>query len=206
MSISPSAIATNKSSSSELTRFEAHKLRWEVAPEIQSLLAEILVNSGQNEKKSRQRSVTRHGVGGKTFYRKNCFHNATWFAPMKYFFKIPASRAEWQLAPRLQKLGIAVVPHLAHGELWTWHGLQESVLITEGPTGFVPLKSIATSVVVQAALGKFLRRLHGNGVFHSDLHISNLLYSPEKNELCLVDLDNMKILPGLSREQRMDNL
>ncbi|MEO6184364.1 MAG: lipopolysaccharide kinase InaA family protein, partial [Verrucomicrobiota bacterium] len=42
--------------------------------------------------------------------------------------------------------------------------------------------------------------------FHSDLHISNLLYSPEKNELCLVDLDNMKILPGLSREQRMDNL
>lgn len=180
--------------------------RWETSSVFQPLLAKVLASPGEPVTSSPLRRVTRHAVGQNIFYLKTYFHDSQALAPLKYFFKKPASRAEWQLAPQLQQLGISVVPHLAHGECWTWRGLQRSILITEGPSGFVPLKSIDPAPAVQCALGKFLRELHGHCVFHNDLHISNLLYSPGANEFCLVDLDNMEILPALSQEQRMDNL
>ncbi len=180
--------------------------RWDVLPDFAPLLANILASPGENVKRSALRSVTRHPIGDRTFYVKNYFHHAQIFAPLKYFFKSAASRSEWELAPRLQQLGISVVPHLAHGECWNWRGLQKSTLITEGPSGFAPLHPGSSSASVQAALGKFIRQLHECSVFHDDLHISNLLYSPVKNEFCLVDLDNIKIFPSLDLEQRLDNL
>lgn len=198
---SSSTLASNRGS---LRQIQGES--WEVVPEADPFLAKLLESPGEIITTSSLRAVTRHSLDGKTFYMKTYFHSATFLAPLKYFFKIPASRAEWQLAPRLQGFGIPVVPHLAHGERWNWRGLQKSILITEGPPGFVSLKSILPSTNVQIALGNFLRRLHDCSVFHTDLHVSNLLYSPQANEFCLVDLDNIKILPSLTRQQRMDNL
>ena len=157
-------------------------------------------------KRSRSRSVTRHHIGNRVVYVKNYFHDAKTFEPSKYFFKSPASRDEWLLAPQVQALGISTVPHLAHGECWSWRGLVKSTLITEGPAGFISLNAGLSCPTIQSALGKFLSHLHQRSVFHDDLHISNLLYSPEQNEFCLVDLDNMRILPSLELEQRLDNL
>jgi tRNA A-37 threonylcarbamoyl transferase component Bud32 len=189
-----------------ITAASDSKFHWEISSAFQPLLARVLDSPGEPVTNAPLRRVTRHAVGENIFYLKTYFHDFQTFAPLKYFFKKPASRAEWHLAPQLQKLGIPVVPHLAHGERWAWRGLQRSILITEGPPGFVPLKSIAPAPTIQSALGKFLRELHGHCVFHNDLHISNLLYSPDADEFCLVDLDNMEILPALSQEQRMDNL
>ncbi len=199
-------MAMNAKSNSSHFRGEKETFRWEIIPGFKPLLATILADPGEIVKRSHLSSVTRHSLGGKTYYRKIYFHNATLAGSLKYFFKSPASRIEWQLAPQLQESGIRVVPHLAHGELWNWRGLQESILITEGPVGFEPLKLAAPSPVVQTALGRFLGHLHENAVFHSDLHTSNLLYSSRENEFCLVDLDNMRILPALSDQQRIDNL
>lgn len=206
MNFSASATATNTSANRTQARVDTEKMRWEISAEFKSLLGTVLNSPGQAVTKSSLRAVTRHFLGGRTFYIKTYFHNATAFGPVKYFFKTPAARAEWQLAPQLQNLGIPVVPHLARAERWNWRGLQESILITEGPPGFVPLKSLESSARLQMALGKFLRRLHERAVFHSDLHASNLLYSEQTNEFCLVDLDNMQIVSSLSREQRMDAL
>ena len=185
-----------------------HKLdhtQWE-APSFDHLLAPVLESPAELIKETSGKSVTRHFLAGRVFYVKNYFYGTHGFKSFKYFFKTPPSRAEWELAPRLKSLGIATVPHHAHGEYWRWRGLLKSTLITEGLSGFAPLQPAEVSPPIRAALGKFLRHLHDGGVFHADLHLSNLLYSSQTNEFCLVDLDNMKILTSISVEQRIENL
>ena len=56
-----------------------------------------------------------------------------------YVIRQPKSQREWRHATELQARGIRVVPHLAYGERWSWRGLLQSTLITEGFDGFVPL-------------------------------------------------------------------
>lgn len=180
-------------------------MTWE-APLFGQLLVPVMESAAETVKRTPAKLVTRHHFEGRVFYVKNYFYGAQGFKSFKYFFKAPPSRAEWELAPRLQGLGIPVVPHHAHGELRNWRGLLKSTLITEGLPGCVPLNPSEISGPLEAALGKFLRQLHDRAVFHADLHLSNLLYSSQFNEFCLVDLDNIKILPSISIEQRLENL
>ena len=174
--------------------------------EAEPVLARVLGEAGETVKRSATRQVTRHRIGDRTFYLKRYLHHSSLIEPVKYWFKPPASRTEWELAPRLERLGIFIVPHLAHGELWKWRGLVKSALLTEGPPGFAPLTASISSPSTQQALGRFLRQLHQCAIFHNDLHISNLLYSEERKEFCLVDLDNIHIFSKLTLEDRLNNL
>lgn len=183
-------------------------VRWELSADFEPLFARVLESPAETVKCYLLRSVTRHRLDGRVFYIKRYLHGNHPWLPAKYLFKLPESRREWRLAPRLVELEVAVVPHWAHGERWSWRGLLESVLITEGPAGFVGLKEMTAldRPELQHALGRFVRQMHQAAVFHKDLHVDNLLYSPTANALCLVDLDNIVPRSRLSVEERMDNL
>ena len=122
-----------------LTEYQG--LRWELAPEFESLLPEVLQESGETVKTSSATIVTRRHVGNREFYVKRYLHERRGLAPLSYFVRASKSRREWDQAPQFQARGVAVVPHLAHGERWGWYGLLESVLITEGLPGYVSLLS-----------------------------------------------------------------
>jgi tRNA A-37 threonylcarbamoyl transferase component Bud32 len=181
-------------------------MKWETDPAFEPLLTRVLASASEMVRKAPARCVTRHCHEGRWFYVKNYFYGVHLLEPLKYFFKNSPSRSEWQTAPHLIKLGIRIVPHLAHGEQWSWRGLLSSVLITEGPRGFVPLNKTSTSTLVQKALGRFLGQIHSHAISHNDLHISNLLWSADAGEFCLVDLDNIEIHSTLTPAQRLDNL
>lgn len=189
-------------------RIEQRGLRWELAPEFQQLMPRILDDTGQTVKQSPVTSVTRHQIGNRVFYRKRYHHENRLLWPTKFFFKAPRSRVEWKLAPRLQALGIPAVPHLAHGERWSWRGLLESSLITEQPAGYQPLTGgeELRSPSAQQALGRLVRRMHDAGLVHGDLSPKNLLVFPQTGALCLVDLDKIACRRALDLSERLANL
>jgi hypothetical protein len=110
--------------------------------------------------------VTRRRVANREFYIKRYRHERRGLLPVAYSVRSDKSRREWRFAPEFQTRGIAVVPHLAHGERWGWYGLLESVLITEGLLGCVSLLAFSESgtPTFQSALGRFLRHMHDAGV------------------------------------------
>ena len=183
-------------------------LCWEVSDEFEPLLASVWDSKGEIVKQSSIKQVTRREVGGRVYYVKRDLYEKRAFWPMKFFFKASRSGDEWRLAPRLEALGMAIVPHLAYGERWGWNGLQESVLITEGIGDDRLLKQIenADAEELQRAVGKFLRQLHAAGAHHRDLNLRNLLYSPTERRVRMVDLDKIEILSSVNREQRLEVL
>src|SRR2546428_92818 len=183
-------------------------VRWNLLPEFEETLDEVLDAPVDSAHRTPVKAITRHSARGRVFFVKRYLHGATLVRPAKYFFKSPRSRLEWQRARLLRDRAIPVVPHLAHGERWGSRGLLESVLITESPDGYLPLSAVDDQATenLQRALGTFLRRLHDAGVWHSDLHADNLLYSPTTQALLLVDLDKIELKPSLGDEERLDNL
>ena len=178
-------------------------VRWELQPDFGPLLDELLKSPGETVKESPVKRVTRHHLGGKTFYIKRYFHQAVPLRPLKFFFKATQARQEWELAQQLEERHIPIVRHIALGERRTWSGTQESILITEGFDG-VPLSS-AMNVDLSAVL-TFVSRMHELGVLQGDLHPGNLLARPEPFELRLVDLDGTRVFANLSVKQRSQNL
>jgi hypothetical protein len=173
-----------------------------------SLLEAILKDPGKIVKRSSVTTVTRHRVAERIFYVKRYLHYLRPWRPFVFFFKPSRSKIEWQLSTQLQALGIAVVPHRAHGERWSGRGLLESVLITEGLAGYEPVSDLFAVEAhrLQQSLGRFLCKMHDAGVFHLDLNPENLLYSSVTDSVCLVDLDKISVLPRLSDPQRLGNL
>jgi tRNA A-37 threonylcarbamoyl transferase component Bud32 len=183
-------------------------MRWMVLPEFDPLFAAVLASNGEVVKKTSVTTVTRHETGGRVFYVKRYRHAAKLLAPTKHLFRLANSQREWKLAPRLQHLGVRVVPHLAHGERWNWRGLLESALLTEGTAGFSPLKGRADldAPALQQALGAFMRRMHDAGVLYLDLAPQNVLYSPATGELCLIDVNRVSVRRRQSLQARVDHL
>ncbi|MGA2139785.1 MAG: lipopolysaccharide kinase InaA family protein [Verrucomicrobiia bacterium] len=189
-------------------RTEYQGLRWELAPEFESLLPEVLQQPGESVKTSSATIVTRHGVANREFYVKRYLHERRGLAPLSYFVRASKSRREWNQAPQFQARGIAVVPHLAHGERWGWYGLLESVLITEGLVGYASLLTIrdATNSEFQSALGQFLRRMHDAGILYLDISAKNVLYSAVEHKFCLIDIDKVQLCPTIDEQQRIAHL
>jgi tRNA A-37 threonylcarbamoyl transferase component Bud32 len=183
-------------------------LRWELAPEFESLLPEVLRRPGEFVKTSSATTVTRHRVANREFYVKRYFHERRGLAPLSYFVRASKSRREWNQAPQLQSRGVAVVPHLAHGERWGGYGLLESVLITEGLMGYVSLLTIrdATNPEFQSALGQFLRHMHDAGVLYLDISAKNVLYSATEHKFCLIDIDKVQLCATIDEQQRLAHL
>ena len=191
-----------------VTRTTYQGLRWEFAPPFESLLAEVLQGPGEPVKTSSATTVTRRHVANREFYIKRYLHERRGLAPVAYFVRSDKSRREWRFAPAFQSRGIAVVPHLAHGERWGWYGLLESVLITEGLPGYVPLLKCPASRTpeFQSALGRFLRQMHDAGIIYLDISAKNVLYSASDNKFCLVDIDKAELRDALDERQRIDHI
>jgi tRNA A-37 threonylcarbamoyl transferase component Bud32 len=184
-------------------RVKKNGVRWEVLADTALALDEILAAAGAKVKEDRTKSVTIHSVRDKTYYVKRYRHAAVAFRPLKYFFKPAPARREWALAQKLEALGLPMVRHVALGERWSWRGLLESILITEGFDG-KPLNEVA-EVNPEAAL-RFVNRMHELGVLQRDLHPGNVLVVPRTGEMRLVDLDCVEIKPRLTPEERALNL
>jgi len=182
--------------------------RWELAPRFESLLAEVLQQPGENVKTSSATIVTRHRVASREFYIKRYLHERRGLSPVAYFIRADKSRREWRFAPEFQARGIAVVPHLARGERWGWYGLLESVLITEGLPGYVPLQTSPESQTpaVQSALGRFMRQMHEAGVVYLDITPRNIMHSASEKNFCLLDLDKAEFHDTLDEPQRIEHI
>ena len=191
-----------------VVRTEYQGLRWELAPEFESLLPEVLQQRGESVKISSATTVTRHRVANREFYFKRYLHERRGLAPLSYFVRAAKSQREWRQAPQFQARGVAVVPHLAHGERWGWYGLLESALITEGLPGYAPLLSMrdATNPEFQSALGQFLRHMHDAGILYLDISAKNVLYSAVEHRFCLIDIDKVQLCPTIDEQQRIAHL
>ena len=193
---------------SAVRRIKYQGLRWELAPHFESLLPEVLQQRGEPVKTSSVTIVTRHRVANREFYVKRYLHERRGLAPLAYFIRDSKSRREWKQAPQFQARGVAVAPHLAHGERWGWYGLRESVLITEGLPGYVSLLAArdATNPEFQSALGRFLRQMHEAGILYLDISAKNVLYSADEHAFCLIDIDKVQLCPTLDEQQRVAHL
>jgi tRNA A-37 threonylcarbamoyl transferase component Bud32 len=182
--------------------------RWEFAPQFESLLAEVLQEPGEPVKTSSATTVTRRRVANREFYIKRYRHERRGLAPLAYFIKSDKSSREWRFAPEFQARGVAVVPHLAHGERWGWYGLLESVLITEGLPGYVPLLICpkSNSPEFQTLLGQFLRQMHDAGIIYLDISAKNVLYSAIEKKFCLIDIDKAELHNSLDEQRRIDHI
>ncbi len=189
-------------------RTEYQGLRWDLAPEFETLLPEVLQQTGEPVKRTWVTTVTRHRVASREFYVKRYLHGRRGLAPLAYFVRTDKSQREWRWAPQFRARGVAVVPHLARGERWGWYGLLESVLITEGLPGYVPLREVhvATAPEFQSALGRFLRHMHEAGIVYLDISPKNILYSVTKQEFCLIDIDKAELHATLNKPRRIEHI
>lgn len=181
-------------------------IRWELDADFAPRLERVLVSPGRVIKQSPVKRVAIHELDGVRYFVK-CYQNhAVPLRPLKFFLKRSHSRQEWELARRVVPLGIPLVRHVALGERWTFTGLQESLLITEGYPG-VPLNEFAGSAGddLQAVLGRFLRQMHDCGLWQRDLQHNILVRAPPL-ALCRVDLYGAEIRSTLRLTDRLDNL
>ncbi len=56
--------------------------------------------------------------------------------------------------------------------------------------------------------GKLIRKMHNEGLFHSDLHLKNIYMSQQNGtkQFYLLDFDKAHVVPNLSKEMRLKNL
>lgn len=183
-------------------------MKWEVQPEFEGLLIRVLQDAGEPVKISSATTVTRHRLAGRAFYVKQYLHNRRGLAPFAYFIRSAKSQREWKLAPQFQARGVAVVPHLAHGERWGWYGLLESALITEGLPGYGMLVEIAdaNATEIQSALGAFLRQMHDAGILYLDISPKNVLYSRAERRFCVLDIDKVELHSAIDDDRRAAHL
>lgn len=189
-----------------LSRARQFGFRWEFESGFQKTLAQIWASKGTEIKKGSFRSVHRILVDGCDYYVKRTFFRPGFLASALAFVTSARVRADWRLSRRLAELGVPVAPALAYGERWDWRGLVETVLITLGPSGFVPLRSLSDELAaeLQRKLGRFLRQVHDKGVGLRDLHTKNILYSADEDRFCLIDLDTVCL--RLTPSKRLDHL
>jgi tRNA A-37 threonylcarbamoyl transferase component Bud32 len=178
-------------------------VRWRLREDFQPLLDSVLRTAGVLVKESPVKRVTSHRVGARTFFVKRYRHDRVFLRPLKYCLKSSQASLEWNLAVRLDALGIPIVRHLALGERWSAIGLRESILITEGFDG-VPLDE-AGAYDGDNVL-RFVAALHASGVLQGDLHPGNILVSPSSGELRLVDLHGTEIRFQLSTTECRTNI
>lgn len=121
--------------------------------------------------------------------REVFFHNG-------YFIKRDSRKnhtfaKEFAAAQKLRRRKIAVVEHLAHGKCE-----DGNYLITRGVNSAVTVEDHLfehpVSEKFTAELIDFLRQWKRSGFFHTDAHLGNILYVPEKSEFTLVDVRGVR--------------
>ena len=115
--------------------------------------------------------------------------------------------SELRLHDHVWRLGLPVPEPL--GACWQWRGpfVRGAFATVEIPAPNL-LDYVQTQpeqgIEVMLRCGELFRRMHDLGVWHADLQVRNVLVG--ELSLYLIDLDNARLIPGMSRVQRARNL
>ena len=117
-------------------------------------------------------------------------------------FLLPLRKwSEWDNLHRLFKAGIAAAKPLLKGEDKAGRP-RLFFLITEQIPG---LHFRVNSPGDLRRLGEYAAELHSKGVYHTDLHLNNIIMTPE-GQIRLIDVQQLLFLPWLPRWLRVSNL
>lgn len=116
-------------------------------------------------------------------------------------------RRELRLHDYVWRQGLPVPEPL--GACWRWRGLfvRGAIAMVEipAPNLFDYLQAQPDQGAdVMRRCGELFRRMHDLGVWHADLQVRNVLVA--EGGLYLIDLDNARLIPGMSHLQRARNL
>lgn len=114
---------------------------------------------------------------------------------------------ELRLHDHVWRQGLPVPEPL--GVCWQWRGpfLRGAIATVE-----IPARNLLDYLQAQPEqgvdamrrCGELFRRMHDSGVWHADLQVRNVLVG--EPDLYLIDLDNARLIPGMTRVQRARNL
>ena len=179
--------------SSAVRRLELDGIRWELQPDAEALLQKLVRDAGGVIKESPAKRITIHHLDGRSYYVKRYRNSAFALRPFKFFFKRSQAWHEWTLAQQLEARQIPIVRHVAFGERWSWRGLEESILVTEGFDGRMLHEAVG---IDPAAVLAFVKRMHERGILQVDLHPGNILVKLDPLEIRLVDLHGTQVQIG----------
>lgn len=120
---------------------------------------------------------------------------------VRHFFLPQRHWAEWRNFHRLHAARIAVSSPVLRAENIDRYP-KIFFLLTKEVNG-TPLPS--NLFLISKKLGQYLAFLHSCGVYHADLHPENILIQPD-NEFCLIDVQEVYLLPWMPRWLRVYNL
>jgi tRNA A-37 threonylcarbamoyl transferase component Bud32 len=171
--------------------------------EFRPLLEAVLASPGSIVRESPARTVTFHRLGDRAYYIKRYWMGRSLWRRLLFLVRRPPGEAQWDAGLRLERLGVPVVRFLACGLRRSFRGLEESILITEGFDG---VSLAEDSVSDWSTVLRFVQAMHDRGVIQPDLHVGNLLISPESGELRLVDAGHVRFQRAVSPAERRENL
>ncbi|HPD61559.1 MAG TPA: lipopolysaccharide kinase InaA family protein [Thermodesulfobacteriota bacterium] len=149
------------------------------------------------------------------------FKRPYFFDQVKYLFRPPRSRKEWQIAQKLSAMGIATPLPVAYVALRSWRFLRKDIIVFREISDGEPLIHWTESNIIKKAipfterkevirtLGHFVRRIHDQGIFSKDFHQGNILVKTEPAKpplFYLVDLHSIQIKKEITRRERIKML
>lgn len=140
---------------------------------------------------------------------------------LKYLFRSSQSYKEWKIGQALSQRNISTPTLVACGVSRSFGLLKKDVVITHEVTAAEPLINWVEINIIQKplpfferqevirSLGRFVRRIHDQGIFSKDFHQGNILIHAEKNNpplLYLIDLHAIQIKKALNLRERIITL
>jgi tRNA A-37 threonylcarbamoyl transferase component Bud32 len=130
-----------------------------------------------------------------------------WLESLKYLILPSKARKEWFIAHQLQSRNLAIPRPLGWMERFHRGFVKESYYLSEAIGSGVSLieetKKLGERFPL-LELAKTVKRMHQEGLIHSDLHAGNFLWDGET--LFLTDLHSAKIVKNPTLKQRLWNL
>jgi len=149
------------------------------------------------------------------------FKRPHFFDQVKYLFWSPRSRKEWQIGQKLSYLNIPIPSPVAYVALRRWRFLTQDLIVFREISDVEPLINwIEINFIkkplpfferqeVIRALGRFVRRVHDQGIFSKDFHQGNILIKTEPGTpplFYLIDLHAIRIKKEITRRERIKML
>ena len=118
------------------------------------------------------------------------------------YFLLPFRKwTEWRNLHRLWKAQVPAAKPIAKGVQKGFYARAFFLLTEQVPGTTLKFDSLEDAFVV----GKYAAFLHSKGVYHSDLNRNNIILSPQ-GQLCLIDVQEMVLLPMIPLGLRIYNL
>jgi serine/threonine protein kinase len=149
------------------------------------------------------------------------FKRPHFFDQVKYLFRPPRSRKEWQIGQKLSHLDIPTPSLVTYRALRRWGFLTNDIIAFRELTDAVPLINWVENNIIQKplpfferrevirALGGFVRMIHDQGIFSKDFHQGNILIKTEPGTpplFYLIDLHAIRIKKEITRRERIKML